>query len=375
MNSPKKTKVVVIVSNVDKAIGFEWLVDRIDRSRFDLSFLLLNDKPSYLARFLNGAGVQVDELSFTGKKDIPGLVLRTASILRRRKPDVIHTHLFGANLIGQTAGWLLRIRKRIYTRHSSNENRRYHGKQRFDHLVNALATHIIAISNNVRNVLEIEERVPPGKIRLLHHGFDLDRFDRVEDMDIARLAKLYNPDLRQPVIGVIARYSHWKGIQFVIPAFRQLLATYPNALLLLANAKHGDYKDEIAAQLAALPPESFREIEFEHDLFTLYRLFDVYVHTPIDAELEAFGQTYVEALAAGIPSVFTLSGVAPEFIEHETNALVVDFENSEQIHRAVARLLEDDDLRAALIARGKSDVRELFGVEKMVSRLEEIYAE
>ena len=375
MTDQRKTQVVVIISNVDKAIGFEWLVEHIDRTRFELSFILLNDRPSYLGRFLTDIGVRVEELRFTGKKDIPGLILRTARILRRWKADVIHTHLFGANLIGQLAGRLARVRKRIYTRHSSNENRRYHGKQRFDHLVNSMATQIVAISNNVRNVLENEEGVPSEKIRLLHHGFDLDRFDAVSREDVAKLASRYNPSNRHPVIGVIARYSHWKGIQYVIPAFKRLLATHTGAFLILANAKRGDYRNQIATLLSELPPDSFREIEFEHDLFALYRLFDVYVHTPIDAELEAFGQTYVEALAAGIPSVFTLSGVAPEFIKDRKNAVVVDFENADQIYEAMVTLLDDDGLRTRLAARGKQDVRAMFGIEKMIRRLEEIYGE
>lgn len=375
MSEQKKISVVIIISNVDKAIGFEWIVDRIDRTRFDLSFILLNDRPSHLANFLAKAGVRVEELSFAGKKDIPLLILKTARLLRRWKADVVHTHLFGANIIGQTAARLAGVRKRIYTRHSSNENRRYHGKQRFDHFVNRLATHIIAISENVRDVLMREEDVPAEKIRLLHHGFDLERFDDVSQQDIDKLRGKYNPNGRHPVVGVIARYSHWKGIQFVIPAFARLLERYPNALLVLANARRGDYRNEIAKLLSTLPADSFHEIEFEHDLFALYRLFDVYVHTPIDAELEAFGQTYVEALAAGIPSVFTLSGVAPEFIEHERNALVVDFENSDEIHEAVIHLLNDAELRARLAVQGKKDVRKMFGIDDMVRKLEEVFAD
>lgn len=375
MNDRKKINVIVLISNVDKAVGFEWLAERIDRDRFDLSFVLFNEKPSHLGCFLAEKGVRFEEFAFTGKKDIPRLLFKTLQVFRRWKPDVIHTHLFAANLIGQTAGRILGIRKRIYTRHSSNENRRYHGKQRYDHYVNRLVTHIVSISENVSRVLVAEESVPPSKIRLLHHGFDLDEFDKVSESRIAALRKIYNPAAKRPVIGVIARYSHWKGIQFVIHAFKRLLEKHPNALLLLANAKRGDYAAEINELLSALPPEAFVEIEFEHDLYALYKLFDVYVHTPIDAELEAFGQTYVEALAAGVPSVFTLSGVAPEFIEHERNALIVDFEDSDQIYNAVTRLLDDEILRGRLTENGKSDIRPMFAIETMIERLESIYAE
>ena len=374
-DKPDQIKIIIVISNIDKAIGFEWLVESINRARFDLRFILLNDKPSYLAQYLRNAGVSVTELDFKSKRNIPGLIWKVVRILRRSKPDVVHTHLFGANLIGQIAARSLNVRRRIYTRHSANETRRYHNKQRFDHLVNALSTHIIAISQNVKNVLENEERVPPKKIRLLHHGFDLERFASVPPPDVAKLAERYNPKSRRPVIGVIARYSHWKGIQFIIPAFKELLADYPNALLILANAKLGDFAPEINTLLLELPAESYHEIEFEYDLFALYQLFDVYVHVPIDAELEAFGQTYVEALAAGIPSVFTLSGVAPEFIAHERNALVVDFQNADQIYHSIRRLLEDEVLRIHLTTTGTADVRKRFSFSKMIARLEEIYAE
>ena len=374
MNDRPRTKVVIIISNIDKALGFEWIVKSFDRTRFELAFILLNPTPSYLHRYLSEENIPSFELPYRSKSDLPLLLAKVANILRRIKPDVVHTHLFEANLVGQTAAWLLRVPKRVYTRHSSNENRRYHGKQRWDHYTNRLCTDILAISENVRNVLISEEHVSSEKITLIHHGFDMDNFANINKEDVRKLAIKYNSENRRPVVGVISRYSHWKGIQFIIPAFEEVLKEYPQALLILANAGKADYSDEIRQMLSRLPKETFCEIEFEPDIFSLYRLFDVYVHAPIDAELEAFGQTYVEALAVGVPSVFTLSGVAPEFIENERNALVVDFQNSDQIRDAILKLLKDDDLRHRLIENGRNDVRQKFSLETMVEKLEKLYS-
>ncbi len=375
MPPEKRKKVIYIISHIDKAIGFEWISDKLDKSRFDLSFILLNNKPSYLGDHLREKGVKVQEISVAGKSTFPIALLKLIGLLRKEKPDVIHTHMYVADIIGQLAGKILGIKMRVYTRHSSNENRKYHKKQRIDNLVNSLTTHILAISENVKKILVAEENVAEEKIRLIHHGFDLEKFGNVSREEIETLSKKYNPQNRKPVIGVVARYSHWKGIQYAIGAFKKLLEDYPNALLLLANAKRGDFKDEIDALLTELPKDSFYEIEFEHNLFALYQLFDVYTHLPIDAELEAFGQTYVEALAAGIPSVFTNSGIAREFIRNEENALVVGFENSEEVYQAIVKLLEDKDLREKLSANGKSDVKELFSLEKMIAKLEKLYSE
>ncbi len=251
----------------------------------------------------------------------------------------------------------------------------YHKKSKIDKFINSMATHILAISENVKNILITEEGVSPEKIRLIHHGFDLDKFATVPNTEVEGLSLKYNPGKRKPVIGVVARYSHWKGIQYTIEAYKKLLQQYPDALLLLANAKHGDYKNELAALLSTLPENSFHEIEFEQNSFALFQLFDVYVHVPIDEELEAFGQTYVEALAAGIPSVFTNSGVAREFIQHCKNALVVDFQNAEQIYQAILKLLTDPSLAETLTRNGRADVKEMFSLKKMIGNLEKLYFE
>lgn len=370
----KPVKVVYVIAQVAKAVGFEWLVERLDLSRIDISFVLMNDGPSELSEYLKQRGIPVTEIQFRGKFSLPLAFLRLVQYLTAIKPDVVHTHLVFADLAGLSAAKLVRIPKRIYTRHSSNFNRKYHDKQYLERTANFLATDIVAISDNVRNILTNEEHVPAGRISLIHHGFDFDRFERVPQKEIEALRSKYDPNGCSPVIGVIARYMEWKGILYSIDAFQALRQSYPNALLILANAGGGDAAEHISKRLSQLPPGSYREIRFEPNLFALYRLFDVYVHVPVDPEIEAFGQTYVEALAAGIPSVFTLSGVAREFIVNEQNALVVDFRDSSQILMAIKRLLTEPDLSRTLSERGQADVKARFGIEKQVALLEALYA-
>ncbi len=162
-------------------------------------------------------------------------------------------------------------------------------------------------------------------------------------------------------------------MHYTIDAFKQLLKDFPNSQLILANTI-GSYKPEIKKALQSLPEGSFTEIEFENDLATLYRLFDVYVHVPKDVRSEGFGQTYVEALLSGVPSVFTLSGVAPEFIVHEYNALVVPFQNSQAVYQAMVRILSDPQLRSNLSSNGKLSAN-LFSINRMVSSLTTLYEE
>ena len=231
----------------------------------------------------------------------------------------------------------------------------------------------MATNKNVSRVLIRDEGLPERKLRVIRHGFDLSRFARVPQSEVDELAKRYDVVDCYPVVGVIARYLDLKGIQYIIPAWKRLRKEFPDAHLILANAR-GPFAGEIERQLAGVSASAFTEVPFEHNIFALYKLFDIYVHVPVDPEIEAFGQTYVEALASGVPSVFTMSGIAPEFIRDEHNALVVPFEESAPVFEAMKRLLTEPELRERITRRGEVDV-EQFGIDGMIRALEGLYSE
>jgi glycosyltransferase involved in cell wall biosynthesis len=219
--------------------------------------------------------------------------------------------------------------------------------------MNRISTHILVASTMVKNLMAEREGVPPAKIKVIPYGFQVASFRNVEAGRVDALRKKYFGDRTpHPVVGVISRFLHLKGIQHIIPAFRRLREHYPGAVLMLANAK-GPYEKEINALLAELPAESVIRIPFEDDIAALYLLFDVFVHVPVDHHSEAFGQIYIEALAAGVPSVFTLSGIAHDVIRHEHNALVTGYGDPAGIYEAIVRLLSDRGLAQRLAANGK----------------------
>ncbi len=366
-------KVCIVVSQIDRAIAFEWTVEGLSK-QFEFSFILIGKKGSYLSNYLREKGIEAYEIDYSGKKDVIKAVWKTFWFLRKKKVDVIHTHLVEATLYGLLSGWLLRIKKRIYTRHHSDYNYKYSPKGiKYDKLSNWWATDIIAITDQVKTLLIEREKVSPKKITLVHHGIDTDYFEHRDEAKLREIAAKYNPDNRHPVIGIVARQTHWKGIQYTIPAFAELLKTYPDALLVLANAS-GDYEPEISRMLREqLPEGSYRTIKYEYETPSLYKLFDVFVHVPIDEVVEAFGQVYVEALSAGVPCVFTLSGIALDFIKDRENALVVPYCNSEAIREAMLEMLRNDSLRSTIIRNSREIVREKFSLHTFFDRLASVY--
>jgi glycosyltransferase involved in cell wall biosynthesis len=367
------TKVTYVISNIDKALAFEWVIERLSTQKFELSFILLNPGKSVLEEVLIQKKILFTRITYQGKKDLLKAISGIRHFLKDNRTQVVHCHMFDANVAGLLAAKSLGIRKRIFTRHHATFHHEYFPRAVwYDRFINFLATDIVAISENVRSVLIEKEKVKPQKIKLIHHGFELSEFKNASADKLNLLRGRYLSRTSYPVIGVISRYFELKGIQYIIPAFKELLKEYPEAHLLLANAT-GNYKAEIQALLQSLPKKSYTEITFEPDLFSLYQLFDIFIHVPINPQIEAFGQTYVEALAAGVPSIFTLSGVATEFVEHGKNALVVPFEDSDAIYNSCMQILSDNHLKKTLVKEGEKCVQERFGIDIMIGNLENLY--
>ena len=193
---------------------------------------------------------------------------------------------------------------------------------------------------------------------------------------------------------MVARYVKWKGVEFVIRAFKQVLDQYPDALLILAGTHierslvlekiKAACKDDIVAPqyndvlsifdcLADLPDKSYIEIPFEDDLYSLFKLFDIFVHTPIDSIQETFGQVYVEAMLSKVPSVITLSGSALDHARHQDNAWIVTYQNSDQIAEGILALLSDHDLRERMIRNAFSCATENYDILTQIRAMEKFY--
>jgi glycosyltransferase involved in cell wall biosynthesis len=366
-------KVAMIISNIDQAWFFESIHRLIDKERLSLYFILLNPGDSELERTLLSKGVYCKRIEYKSKKDALRTVFQCRRLLKEIKPDMVHAHLLEAGLFGLSGGWLAGVKTRIYTRHGGSQRNFLKKGVLLDKICSFLSTHLIATCENVKNILTNYEKVADKKVTVINLGLDIDRFVHPDLQNVAALRQKYNAAGNGPVIGVISRWVEWKGIQYILPAFKQFLKSYPDALLVLANSHAGTYRQEILTLLDDIPKSNICLIGFEHNNFDLYHLFDIFVHVPVDKESEAFGQVYIEPLAAGIPSVFTLAGVAPEFIEHEKNALVVDFRNAEQIHQSVLLLWQNQKLREDLIVHGRASVQGRYRIEDHVARIQNFY--
>jgi glycosyltransferase involved in cell wall biosynthesis len=371
-----KTKVCYVVSGVDRSHLFETLGEAMDKDKYEISFVFMFPQKPHLFEYFEARNYPVEFFEFSDrKKEFPLAVWKLRKIFRRLRPDIVHTHLFAASFSGLLAAKTLGLANRVHTRHHSVEAHLYYPHAvYYDKTVNAMARKIVAVSNSVADVLINRESVNPQKVVTIPHAFDLENFV-ADDRKVESIKQKYGLQNHYPVVGAISRFTHGKGLQYTIPAFREVLQTYPRAKLVLANAS-GPYKAEIQKLLDEnVPADNYVTIKFEPDAFALYRAFDVFVHVPVEKDFEAFGQIYVEALALGAPSVFTLSGVANDFIRDGENAAVVPYHDAPAIAEKIKLILENESFRRKIVERGRADVWKLFHSKRLAAQLDTLYTE
>lgn len=368
-----RKKIVYVISEAHSVASFEWLAESFLARDMQFIFVLMNASETQLEKRLKALGQEVRLIHYSSKRDLPTAIFQLSKIFRELRPNYVHTHLLAANLAGLFAAWIMGVPQRIYTHHHGNTNQigPWHAKF-YDWLPNKLATKVVATCDNVKNLL-IKEGVPERKILMVRFGFPEKFAQNISSERITTLRKKYRLEGHRPVIGVISRYVAYKGVPFIIQAFQRLLQQYPEACLFLANAGNGSDAAKIRTMLNALPVDSYREVPFEPDSLALFRCFDIFVHTPLDLESEAFGQVYIESMLAGVPSIFTLSGVAPEIVRHGKNALVVPYANADAISQSLLQIMADADLAKNLAERAAHDASRQFTLEKNLQELEAVY--
>jgi glycosyltransferase involved in cell wall biosynthesis len=351
------------------------LVSRIDRERYDLSVLSLSAGPA--VRKLERLGVPVCVLepdpALSGDAADDDAVEAVAAHLAAVRADVVHNHMYRAEIVGTRAAWRVAELggKRplvVGTVHSSrvrsSEDRE---------LVAALTPrvdHLIAVSQAIVRKIEDEGRTGPP-VTLIYNGVDLDRYDKQEAC--CTLREEYGLPDEGPIVGVVARLEPEKGHATLIEAWPIVLAEFPTATLLIIG--EGSRREELEAQAVSLGPDVAARIVFtgrRDDVPAVTAALDVAV---LPSYREAQGLSILEAMALSRPVVATNVGGIPEMIDDEMTGLLVPPHDAPALAGSITRLLRDHPLADTLARNAHDLVHERFCVELMVRAVESIYDE
>lgn len=225
--------------------------------------------------------------------------------------------------------------------------------------------HVAVVSDYMRRKGLVENTLP-AHTEVIYNG--------VETEDFFRPVPPSNAP--SPINLLLAgRVSADKGVHVAVEAVGRLAQMRPQRdfRLIIAGSGPADYVahlqrtaathgiTELVSFLGWLPRESMPEL-----MRTCHVLLLPTVHQ------EPFARVTLEAMAAGLVVVGTLTGGTGEILRHEVTGLTCAAEDSHDLTHQLKRLFDDPHLRYQLASRGQAIVLERYTLDHMVEQLEDL---
>jgi glycosyltransferase involved in cell wall biosynthesis len=210
-----------------------------------------------------------------------------------------------------------------------------------------------------------------SRIRRVPNGIDLrSAAGRRDD----RLRRRLGFEKKHKVVGVVGKITPGKGQREAILALAGLSARRPDVRLLCVGVV-GDPR--YFASLRELVRRRGLESRvvfsgYVADIFSYIRLMDLLL---ITSRSESFGRTAVEAMAAGVPVLAVAVGGLTEIISSGRTGFLAESSEPGLLVPEIERLLARPAALAAVVRRGRAEVRRRYGLAPVVSRVERILLE
>lgn len=173
-----------------------------------------------------------------------------------------------------------------------------------------------------------------------------------------------------PRLLFLGRLGKRKGVYDLLSAIAALAKTYPELRLVAAGDGEIDQARTKAEDLGIAHMVEFPGWIGANSKATLLRESGIFV---LPSHAEGLPMSLLEAMAAGLPSICSTVGGIPQAVEHDSEGLLIEAGNVEQLTAALDRLLADAQLRDRLGKRAHERAFKEFSVASRVERLVEIY--
>ncbi len=296
-------------------------------------------------------------------------------VLRRFRPDVVHTHSAKAGVLGRAAAAALRVPAIVHTVHGAPfhpyQNRAARWLFRTCERWAARRCHALVGVADAMTELMVDAGVASReKFTTVYSGMEVEPFLRCQEhRDRVRRQLGYGP--QHVVIGKIARLFSLKGHQDVIRAAGGLVRTRPEARFLLVGdgVLRGQLERQIASAglaghfqlLGLVAPEQIPE---------LIAAMDLLVHASLR---EGLARVLPQALIAGRPVVsYDIDG-AREVVLPDRTGFLVPPRSVELMRDSLDRLARDPVVRDRFGAEGRRLFAQQFCHLRMSKRLRRLY--
>lgn len=321
-------------------------------------------------------GVYTEAFGMKSRVPNPFSLFRLARKLKGIKPDIVHTWMYHADLMGGLAARMAGVPAVTWAIRNGDP---YVDKTKCTtravarvcaQLSLMVPSRIISCSNTACDI-HVALGYDKSRFVIIPNGFDISYFcpDSAARVDVRQ--ELGIP-VDAPVIGLVARLAPQKNHQGFFEAAGKLHAMRPYVHFVLAGKDIEKNNPQVAAWVRKAGIEQVTHLlGLRNDIPRLTTAFDIATSSSWD---EAFPNVVGEAMACGVPCVVTDVGDSA-FIVGDTG-MIIKPGDMHSLATAWEKLLSlPPDERRALGKRARTRVKENFELGAVVRRYEALYEE
>lgn len=312
--------------------------------------------------------IELIKVKLNSFKSLLPSYIKLAKIIRKFKPDVVHSHMVHANILMRLVRITSPIKTLICTAHNSNEG----GALRM--LSYRVTHHLANISTNVSQeatqAFETIGAVPNDGMRTIYNGINLEKFN-------------YKPEVREKlkqelaltedckIILAVGRFNEQKDYPNLLKAISLLKKeiTYPFKVVIAGDGELRNLIEDMIGSLGL--KEDIILLGRRSDIPELMSAVDLFV---LPSKYEGFGLVVAEAMACECLVVATdCGGVAEVLNNSEFLVLPCDYIALSNKMKYALELQGKD--KSIVINKNLNHVQENFSLEYIIERWTILYYE
>jgi glycosyltransferase involved in cell wall biosynthesis len=328
----------------------------------DVSFIALSPAPDYSVKTYN-AGFGKKYSRTKGKWKYPFSMIRAKKLVRKIKPDIVHTHYATS---GGLTGLVCGFHPTITTVHGSDLNLRIHSRT-WRHLLRMVFDHADCVNTCTQEQKSrvIALGITPAKIRVLTLGIDTQMFS---------LAKRHQISSARPLKLVTTRslesiYDHStivKALDLLRAKEVDFEMTFVAGGSLLGQLKQQTEAKGLSANVNFLGGvEKSRIVEILHnsDVFLSAAIFD------------GISVALLEAMATGLFPIVTDISAYSAWISDEVNGFLYNVGDADGLANCILKIYKNDQWIKNSAKANQQKVVKFADTNTNMAKLEKIYEE
>lgn len=340
-----------------------------NKSNIKITIILLNH--GLLADKLKSSNINIHIFDETKNSTIT-IFKKIYSLLKKIKPDIIHTHRKKENIIGGITALLLRTTKSIRTVHGAPEYTPHiwqvkkYISQSLDILAGRYLQNIIVSVSNELSVI-LMQRFPERKVRIVENGIDLNEVKNMSKQNIS-----FSTDQNLKKIAIVGRLVSVKRIDIFIEIARLLTSSTTDKYAFYIFGD-GPLYNEISSSISKMGLQKHVLIMgFQENIPSYLSKMDLLL---ITSDHEGLPMTLLEAISLHVPVISHSIGGIPKVLKNGECGILIQNQEPEEYVIAIKNILSSKERYSQISMQAYKHVQKNYSAFRTAEKYCDIYYE